>query len=519
MPVGYNNTPVESGGFNPVHSSSYGYVNKFQNLPASIGRSKVRDIPEYARNPFLLASDMVSRIEEGRQNMMKVLYEYAAKNGVITRPDVKFRFPIEIVPHGRFYIKAGTYTTTSNIVTFSLNDVSPKPYSIPNGSKGNSNDVGEIAKIEAGQFLMLMFSFTNVGRSAAPLIGELASRPLPELCKVLSVDYAKNKITVERNWAGSQRTTAVAATQAIKVVANTSADSLVYPTSGKEDTIREMDAFFLLMPRAMKEDEIDAKVFSTKKTWGWGTMQRTLRAWGAGHLQEVLNINLGNGSQYAKNKKEAIDQYWKEIELSSIFGEEAEGWDPETGDWWGMTNGLLAKIPASHYVGIKPLDWSKVGTSSQDWGTFHPQIFNKFLSNKAYFGSQTKVLLCGEDFHSMFSTMINSMTQNIPNIVSEWHVSGKRFSNSNGLTIDVVPSDTFSLNGFQKKAILFDPSAFRLINLAGYPTDIIELNNENPLKKNGFIHGVHGFFDFNPDAHWVFTLDSTADVLGTPLEK
>jgi hypothetical protein len=64
-----------------------------------------------------------------------------------------------------------------------------------------------------------------------------------------------------------------------------------------------------------------------------------------------------------------------------------------------------------------------------------------------------------------------------------------------------------TLNGFGNKAIMVDPSAFRLVGLKDYPTDIIEISNENPLKSNGFIHGVYAFVDLNPDAHWVFTID------------
>ena len=52
--------------------------------------------------------------------------------------------------------------------------------------------------------------------------------------------------------------------------------------------------------------------------------------------------------------------------------------------------------------------------------------------------------------------------------------------------------------------ILLDPAFFKVVNLKGYSTDMYELANENPLKKNGFIHAIKGFIDLNPDAHWGF---------------
>jgi len=128
------------------------------------------------------------------------------------------------------------------------------------------------------------------------------------------------------------------------------------------------------------------------------------------------------------------------------------------------------------------------------------------LENYGYIGSEEKILLCGSGFHTAFSTMINNMTQNVPDIKSEWKVEGKRFTTSNGLKIDVIPSDLFSLNGFKQTAILMDKKYFRLVKLNNYSTDMFDLQNENPLIKNGFIHGMQGFIDLNPDAHWVFTV-------------
>lgn len=128
------------------------------------------------------------------------------------------------------------------------------------------------------------------------------------------------------------------------------------------------------------------------------------------------------------------------------------------------------------------------------------------MEGKSYIGSQNKVLVCGSAFHSDFSTMLNYMTQQIPNIVSSWNVQGQSFSTSNGMTIDVVPSDTMSLYGQENQGILFDKQYFKMVQMKGYPTDITMVENENRKLMNGYIEGMKGFVNLNPDAHWVFTL-------------
>lgn len=500
----YNSTPQNTGGFQPVRSTGEGYVNLSQNLPWYAGRSRVASIPEYQRNPWQLGDDLVMRIEEGRAHLMKLLFEYAAKNGRVTRPDVKFRWKVEIVPHQRFYLKQAAFTVSGNKTKFKLTDYTRPTQSYPPKTSGNVQQVGNIARIEAGDYLLCMFSWVEKGRTTtAPQYGKGSTQyPVPEICKVLSVDYSANELIVERNWAGAQRTGSANVTTTVTVVANTA-------TPGSNE-VKAKDAFFMLLPNSMPEDEIDAKVYGLTMTWQEGLMQRSLEPWGSGHLSEIINRNLGNASPAQKNRRQAIEDFYKKMELAALWGEKDEGWDVETQDWWGLTDGLLTNIPKSHYIGIVPPTYTNIRTRSEKaWGSFDIPIFNKILEDKAYMGSQNKIALCGADGYTAFSTMINYMTQNIPEIKSDWKVVGRRFQSSGGLTVDFIPSDTMTLNGMRNKIILFDPSVFKLVNLEGYPIDIVEIQNENPLKKNGFIHGVYAFMDMNPDAHWVFTLDQT----------
>lgn len=505
MGILYTSTPATTGAFSPTRTGSAGYQNFSQGLPFYEGRSVLANIPEYQRNPGLLNQDVLMTIREGRANYMKLLYEFASKNGTLEKEDVKFWYNVEIKPHDRIYLGQQTLTATTAALgykqTWTLTSYTRPTQTYPQ-STGNPKVVGQIARCEPGQFIMIMFSWIAVGRTGANSYTESYDKPIPELAKIISVDYDNNRVTVERNWAGSQRT-------ATRTVTNTDFAVVANSATPTGDQVRERDAFFVLLPKSMQEDEIDAKIKGYTQTWDTGIMQRHLKAWGGGTLGEIISRNLGRPSPMAKSKQEAIEEFYSEWEYISLWGEKSEAWDSETNLWSGTTDGLLTTIPAAHHIGLVPIDYSKLYSEPKyAWGSFSIPIFTKVLSEKIYMGSEYLICVTGEVGMRSFMTMINQMTQNVPDIKSEWKVSGKRFSIDGGLTVDFVQSDKMSLNGLKNKMILIDPSAFRIVNLKGYPTDIVEVQNENPLKKNGFIHGVHAFINLNPDAHYVFTLDS-----------
>lgn len=524
----YNITPQASGAMTPSRTGftgAAGYQNMSQQIPFYQGRSMLATIPDYLRDPMQFSKDLMVKIGEGRLNMMKLIYDFASRGGLITRPDVKYRWQVEVQPHDRIYLKQSSSHTATR---FYIDSLATIPTTIPEGLTDTANRtrtslaakrkiVGDIARLEQGDFLLLMFSYVDPRRTAhttdfhngAPQIHDHAF-VVPEIARVVNVNYELGYVDVERNWAGSQRTAASTGVGLAPVVI---ANSATVDAAGK---VEYKNAFVIKLPNSMKEDEISAKVRGLHYGWDYGTMQRSLRGWGAGFMSEVINANLGNPSMLAKNKGDAVLQFYKEIEYQAIYGEGDEGFDPETGEWWGMTDGFLSRIPKGHYVGLKPVDFANWDGTSVRLNSFQIPIFNKILENKGYIGSQNKILLCGSEFHTCFSTMINHMTQNIPDIKSEWSVVGKRFTSSNGLSIDVVPSDTMSLNGMQKMAFMIDPQYFRLVGLQNYPLgDIVEVNGENPLRKTGFIHGVYSFANMNPDAQWVFILDSNAHVDGS----
>lgn len=501
----YDATPGSSGGFTPVHSGSAGYVNLSQGIPFYSGRSQIAIIPEYQRMPGLLEKDVLMTIKEKGNNLSKILLAYAERNGIIEKDDVRFFWRTEVEPHPRFYLKTGVaFTVSGGLTTFQLADFTRPSQSYPTAT-GNPKVTGDIARLQEGDFCILMCAWLASARTGSTVYKngttEGYATPVPEIFKIVSVDYATNRFVAERNWAGSQRTSAGTAPGTFTVVV----DSTAAPSSSQ---VRARDAFFMLMPRSMKEDNIDAKVHGMTGTWDYGIMKRTLKAWGSGFMGEVIRKNLGLGSKLEQDRKLAIAEYYNAFALDAIWGQKSESWDSETNEWSGTTDGLLATIDPHHYIGIVPMNYGLFRSTPQyAYGTFDIPIFNKFLENKGYYSDGYLIAACGNEAGTAFATMINQMTQNVPDIKSEWRVEGKRFRTSGGLTVDFVVEDAMTLNGMNNKILLIDPGKFKMVKLRNYPTDIVEVKNENPLLANGFMHGVYSFINTSPDAHWVCTID------------
>lgn len=544
----YNAAPGDFGGYTspvPGGSSKAGYYQQPLNIPYFNGRSILATIPEYQRNPLQLEKDMLFKLSEGRSNMMKILLESTQMGGGLSVRDVRYRMPVEIDPTQRIYLDVQTVAaaSSSGLSTFKISSNQSKIATAMEG--GNPKQVGDIARLEVGQNIIAMFSWVEPKSTSAVDSTKLTfyypsaipAAPRPEVCKIISIDYVASTITVQRMWAGSQRTSALTYTNILGFSVASSTTTAVWSNGSGNATVvvPQKYAFIIPMAKSMKEDEIDAKIKGFSNTWRAGIVQRHLVAWGSQYFSEVISSNLGLESPMAKNKRQAIKDFYDHWEWTSIFGEQYEVFDQATGYWQGYTDGLLAHIPKSHYWSIKGVDYASgfTGGSSSNMGSFHPAIFNKIMEGKAYIGSETKTLVCGSAFYTDFTTMINMQTQAVSDIRSDWRVEGKSFKTGGGLTINVVPSDKMSLNGLSYSAILYDNQFFKPVSLNGYPSaDILEVKNENPLKSNGFIHGVKSFLDLNPDAHWVFTLvpktlDSGTDnstaygntsALGAPLE-
>ncbi len=188
--MSYYLEPGQQGSFVPPIAQG-GYYNLSQGLPWYQGRSIIADIPEYMRNPLMMVKDLVRNVQEGRANLMRVLYDEAEKNGVVLSPDVKGRYRVNIKPHDRLYLKQGSYAVSDMRTEFVLTDFNRPSQSYPT-STGNPRTVGDIARIQPGDYVLLMFSYLDKDRTGTPVVGESYSKPVPEIAKVVSVNYSSN---------------------------------------------------------------------------------------------------------------------------------------------------------------------------------------------------------------------------------------------------------------------------------------------------------------------------------------
>jgi hypothetical protein len=490
-----NPTVIGSGGFNFPGTGGSGFVNQPTAIAHTQGPSIVSDIPSFQRD-YNLRDELIFRVEEGRFSMMRVLFDYARQGGAYVTNDVEPHWLLDYKPHPRFYLKqvngqGGTAGTVYTTGTFILSD--------PMDAK----------RLQAGDFIALM----NVNQSPSrddntinptyvespPGSGIFQLKPLPadpqpEVCEISDVNYTTGAISVKRNQGGEAQT-AVRSGIAFNVVANGTGNP-------GANSIRAEDAFFMKMTKPMAEGRDDVMTWSRSHTWDYNYCQYIVRKWSAIDIQENVYRRGVPMQMYAKNRMEAIEQAIEELEWYAWFGFRKESYDNEN-RWKGMAGGFFEAVPPSHYIAMQEPDYS---SATKD-GDFTIKKFNKIFEPFFYYGSQTKVVLCGAGWHTAFSWMINAKTNAVPTIQEGWTVKGKWFEISNGGYIYVVPSDTLSLNGMRNTAVVLDPATFRYGHLQNMDLTIVDpLPQTNIHEKSGEIYGVFTYQRRNFDANWVLML-------------
>ena len=484
-----------SGGFTPPTTGGGGFMNASQGLQYYQGASVIADIPDFQRD-YNLRDELITRIEEGRFNMMRVLFDYAMENEAYVTDDVQARWYLDYKATPRFYlkIKANQGTTTGN-----------------NTASGtfNLSTIADSKRLQSGDLLALMCCMVptsrdavsvNLDYQATPNGGtvyekeHLVATPLFETMRITEVNYSTGIVTVVRNVGGDLQTTDRNGI-GFEVITNGTTD----PGTNK---IRAEDAFFIKMTRPQAEGRDDVTIWSSSNTWDYNYCQFIIRKWGTTDIQQNVKRRGQPEGQYAKNRFEALEQFFEEMEYYAMFGFRKEETTPDE-EWKGHAGGFFEHIPTGHYATLEEPDYN----SNLRGGDFTIKKFNKFLTDKFYYGTQNKILLCGEKFHTAFSWMINNMTQNIPVIVDKWGVRGRQFDCSNGGSVFVISSDTLSLNGLSHIAILMDPSTFRYGHLQNMDITIVDpLPSTNIHRTSGEIFDVFTFKRVNPDANWVFIM-------------
>lgn len=493
-------TPTSNGGYVYPTSGSSGFIQQSQSLPWYQGASVISHIPDFQRR-YNLRDGLITRIQEGRLNMMRVLLDYARRNGAFVVDDVQPRWYLEHQPINRFYLEVqnnqgGTKAATVNTGTFKL----------------DSTD--DAKRLQTGDYIALMFSHVPVARGAVSTNLDYnydsawqtipmkdSDTPMPEVCLITDVNYTNGTVTVERNVAGDDRTTDYGGV-GLEVIASTA-------TPDAANEVLQRDAFFVKMGNSLPEGRVDQLVWSTSNTWDWNNCQFVGRKWAATDIQQnMFKEGVSEQNTFMRNKRLALESLLEELEWQFMFGFRKTE-NTSDGRWKGWFGGMVEYIPSGHFEDLQAPDYSSFSSKP---GDFTIPNFNKKLEDKFYYGSQEKILVCGVDFHTAFSTMINYMTQDIPTIVDRWSVRGQMFNASNGGSVFVIPSDKLSLYGLSHAALLIDPSSFQYGHLQNMDLTVIDkLTSENPHEDTGEVFGVLTMKRTNPDANWMFTMQPNTE--------
>jgi hypothetical protein len=485
---------VGSGGYVYPTTGSYGYLRESQNLNFHEGVSLIQQIPEFQRD-YNLGRATITRITEGRPNMMRVLFDMAKMRGAYVTDDVQARWYLEHEPVNRFYLKVQTNqggTTGSQTATGDFYLAKP----------------ADAKRLQAGDLIALNFCGAPLNRNGNTAIRDYGvetggsvydiirdtSYPIPEICEIVEVNYSTGKVTIERNKSGDSAT-ATYTGPGVTVATNATTD----PGS---NIIYAKDAFFMKMLNSMEETKDDQLIWSVKNTWDYNYVQRVMRKWGSNDLEEKIKKKAFSWrSTFQKNSIDALNAFWLEMEILAMLGIRKE---ESIGDRYkGYCGGLIETIPSDHVITLYEPNYSSYSTKQ---GSFNIPYFNTVMDSKFYYGSQEKFLLCGSKFLVAFTIMINYMTQNIPRIVDEWSVKGVRFQTSSGGTLNVIASDALTLNGMADYAVLWDPSTITYGYLLEDIKVVPELPTTNIHLKAGEIFGDITFKRTNPDANWLFVL-------------
>jgi hypothetical protein len=405
----------------------------------------------YDRRTALLAY-----IKQGRAGLMRVLLNYAKSKGAYVANDTTTTWGIEYERLPRIYMSAAS--TTSGAAN--LNDI------LKVGSDG--------ARLQPGDVCALVGCYVPTTRAISTTVSTTQAKatPVPELVKVLQVVQTTDatspyNVYVTRNFAGTG-----------------------YGASASNATTTSM---FLWKGNLTQAEGLDdAQIYSDTNDWDYNYCEIVQAKWGATETeQNVDRFYYNNETPFQRNARRTLGEFFDGLEVKALFGSRRSEKTADGRNKW-YTGGLMEFVPANNYYDI-------------DESYFSSQKFNKLMKDKFYYGSQTKIMVCGEDFYTGISNMIDNKII-LPAEKNAWGVELTRFRPTNGGNIVLVPSDGLSLNGFGKYGIMFDPDTFQYGHLKNMDIRQITINNQNPHEMTGEIYGQITFRRTNPDANHVFIM-------------
>jgi len=436
------------------------------------GQPVVDNIPSSFRT-YDRRTAMLTKISEGRANLMRLLLNYAKSNGAYVATDTETRWGLEYERLARIYCSGDS--TSSEQTFHDLLHV--------------TNEEGR--RLQAGDILNLMGFFVSPSRGLAIATGEdlnlkTSTYAMPEQVKVL-VNYGDGsgnllgaasstctKIKVQRNFGGIAPTTGHA-DMLVDIAAGTWASPITEP-------------FLWKAGNSMAEGRDDQLTYNDSDEYDYNYCQIVMRKWSATETEQNLNRFFTSEKTFQRNGRRALEEFFKEMDVMALFGSRRTETENGRRKWY--TGGIHEFIPTANHV-------------NYDDSLFQTKNFNEQMKDMFYYGSQTKVGLTGADFHVGFTNMIDNKII-LPAAVNSWGLDLVKFSGTNGGTLLLAASDTLSLHGMSDYLYVIDPSNFQYGHLQNMDIKSITVPQTNPHEMEAEIYGQVTFKRTNPNAHWVF---------------
>lgn len=431
----------------------------------------VDQIPESFRT-YDRRTGMLTKIGEGRANLMRLLLNYAKSNGAYVATDVETRWGLEYARIARIFCSSDSTSTASN-----------------------SNDIlhftnEEARRLQAGDVLNLMGFFVSPSRGLANATGEdlnlkSSTYAMPEQVKVL-INYGEGtgnlngtasstctKVLVRRNHGGVQPTGH--ADMLVDIAGGTWASPITGP-------------FLWKAGNSIAEGLDDQITYSDVDSFDYNYCQIVMRKWSATETEQNVNRFFTSEKTFQRNGRRALEEFFKELDVMALFGSRRTEVENGRRKWYA--GGIHEFIPASNH-------------KAYDDSLFQTKNFNEKLKDMFYYGTQQKLMLTGADFYTSFSNMIDNKII-LPAAVNSWGVELIRFNASNGGSLLLAPSDTLSLHGMSDYAYVIDPAHFQYGHLQNMDIKTITVPQVNPHAQEAEIYGQITYKRTNPLAHWVF---------------
>jgi len=436
------------------------------------GQTVVDSIPTISRE-YDRRTAMLTKISEGRSPLMRLLLQYAKANGAYVTRDTKSMWGIENSRLQRLYFASdSTSTASTKHDLFYLTNAE--------GSRLQAEDI-----LNNMGFWTKMSATT--GRTMAALTGAGSNvrtvstgYVLPEQIKVLENYGADSggagitKIRVRRNHGGAEPTG--------------HADLLVDIAGGTWSGEIGDTPYLWKALNSIPEGRDDQLVYSDTDETDFNYAQIVMRKWAATETEQNIDRFFTTEKTFQRNGRRALEEFFKELDAMATFGTRKTEVINGRRKWYA--GGIMEYIPTENYIGYSD-------------SLFNTANFNTAVKDMFYFGAQTKLVLCGADFYTKFSNMIDNKII-LPAAVNGWGVELTRYSASNGGTLLFAASDTLSLHGMSDYAIVIDPAHFQYGHLQNMDIKTIMGNLENPHEMTAEIYGQVTFKRTNPKAHWMF---------------